>query len=583
MKRAIAGIIIFLTLGLCASIAIAWLSACFTTEQYVETELFPASEQMRVHVNHWPWAESVSIHAGVRWGAGADIADPTSAPPAWSNAATLTDPDQTPAWDFAAGWPMLCLDLSARPGEHPPYSPWNMAFTGAIAGQYPWEQATSNLGWTRYLPRRPMLPGLLINTLCYAIPWFIPFGVYGLIAHERAKSRARCGQCARCRYPLAKTRSETCPECGAPRGELPLFWSTRRLAWSGAIASCFALLLVGFALAFHISRPQAPLHMAAAFGDIETLDAMLADGADADESIDISYMGGYAHFYNRSAGLVDSTTPLFCAVLNGQLQTTRRLLEAGADPNWASSLGIVTPFHTACWLGDPAIVQAMLDHGADALHDPSGRGFTPASNAAGSGRIEILRILAESGIDLGAVEHGLASACSSGKTDVCMIFLDAGAVVTPGAMRNAAHSGAPAVFELMLAHGGTLNMVTEDGDTLLHCLTHHSKLTTYRERVLAAGVDINAQGMHEYTPLHIAAYHNDMEYVRFLLDHGADPTIATSSGHAPRMVTQNDEIKALLSDAEHQWTIKQSAPQNNPADDTPDKDTPPNPPFGNPE
>jgi ankyrin repeat protein len=47
------------------------------------------------------------------------------------------------------------------------------------------------------------------------------------------------------------------------------------------------------------------------------------------------------------------------------------------------------------------------------------------------------------------------------------------------------------------------------------------------ELLLAAGADIQAHGINDWTPLHYAAATNDLEAIELLLAHGADPSART--------------------------------------------------------
>lgn len=61
------------------------------------------------------------------------------------------------------------------------------------------------------LPLRPIWPGLLANTLFYALLWWLAFASLRMVRHNR---RYRRGLCPLCRYDLLADYSKGCSECG---------------------------------------------------------------------------------------------------------------------------------------------------------------------------------------------------------------------------------------------------------------------------------------------------------------------------------------------------------------------------------
>jgi len=72
-------------------------------------------------------------------------------------------------------------------------------------------------------------------------------------------------------------------------------------------------------------------------------------------------------------------TPLQTALLTGQYETAKILLDHGADALVRQSLGF-TPMHEAAILGRQDLVQLLLDHGAE-INSRSDSGRTPLSEA----------------------------------------------------------------------------------------------------------------------------------------------------------------------------------------------------------
>ncbi|GIW87841.1 MAG: glucan biosynthesis protein [Isosphaeraceae bacterium] len=72
--------------------------------------------------------------------------------------------------------------------------------------------------------------------------------------------------------------------------------------------------------------------------------------------------------------------PLVWAALRGDLETTRLLLDAGADPN-RSSADRSTALHSAAFFGQAEIVRLLLDRGAD-VNARQAAGATPLDSAS---------------------------------------------------------------------------------------------------------------------------------------------------------------------------------------------------------
>ena len=124
-----------------------------------------------------------------------------------------------------------------------------------------------------------------------------------------------------------------------------------------------------------------PLMYAVDFGDLETVKALVAAGADV------------------KIGRRNGATPLFWAS-NGPLDVLVWLLEHGADPNTITSrVRAVTPLMAAAAAGAAGNVRALLDWGAD-VNAKDDRG-TALTYAAGSDRAgtDTVRLLLDHGAD----------------------------------------------------------------------------------------------------------------------------------------------------------------------------------------
>ena len=93
-------------------------------------------------------------------------------------------------------------------------------------------------------------------------------------------------------------------------------------------------------------------------------------------------------------------TLLMLASYNGQLETTRVLLEHGGDPQLANDMGQI-PLAGAAFKGDTEMTRLLIEHGADVnARMPDGK--TPLMFAAMFNRLEIIDLLLEHGADASA-------------------------------------------------------------------------------------------------------------------------------------------------------------------------------------
>lgn len=90
---------------------------------------------------------------------------------------------------------------------------------------------------------------------------------------------------------------------------------------------------------------------------------------------------------------------LYAAALNGDAQKVKELLQAGADPDTASS--IAPPLFAATYRGHTEVVKILLNnpHRNANPNRATDEGMTPLALAAASGKLELVKVLLEYGAD----------------------------------------------------------------------------------------------------------------------------------------------------------------------------------------
>jgi ankyrin repeat protein len=301
---------------------------------------------------------------------------------------------------------------------------------------------------------------------------------------------------------------------------------------------------------------------AAHWNDLETADRLLRAGADANAANEFRM------------------TPLSQACINGSAGLVRLLLKSGAKPNIAIATG-ETPLMTCAKTGSAEAVKILVEYGAavdakepsqnqtalmwaaaerhagvvDALikahadvKASTKQGFTPIHFAARVGDLESVKLLLAAGVDVNMLTaEGPAARGTSGFTpllvatmraqvDVALYLLDHGA--DPN---NNAAGITPLHWASTSWEGFASNPVYGFEDPMSGIQDRQAKLRLVKA-LLAHGANVNARMTKRQpsfatgytdavgaTPFLLAVSVDDVEMMRILLEHGADPKIPTAT------------------------------------------------------
>ncbi len=268
------------------------------------------------------------------------------------------------------------------------------------------------------------------------------------------------------------------------------------------------------------------LHWAAANGDTETARMLIAAGANL-----------------RAMTRINGYTPLFLASREGNAAIVGALLDAGASAKTASTTGS-TPLMLAAASGNTETINRLLDAGAEIDAREHARGQTALMFAAAMNRVEAIKVLARRGASVKATSKVVdlyeltredpAGPGQGGGT---------GAAGRGGAPAPAAAAGAaprrPQVAGLDRGYNYTELIAYQGGMTPLLFTAREGHIAAAVE-LLDAGADINQpRDGDQTTPLLMAAINGHFDLAKLFLDRGADPRLAGENGATPLYAVLN--------------------------------------------
>ena len=269
------------------------------------------------------------------------------------------------------------------------------------------------------------------------------------------------------------------------------------------------------------------LHWAVHLSDANTVDLLLRAGARTDVADDTG------------------VTPLYLACLNRQGALVERLLQSRANANAALVSG-ETALMTCARTGDAAGVKALLARGASVNAKEPGRDQTALMWAAAQAHPEAVNALLEGGADVRARSRSYIQTVTSevtqraGREELNYDVPRGGST----AILFAARSGDAESARLLIAAGADVNDALPDGASAL-VVAAHSGNSAVAQVLLDKGADANVAAVG-YTALHAAVLRSDLDLVKALLAHQADPNTQMTKGTPVRRNSQDFELPKTL-------------------------------------
>ena len=299
-----------------------------------------------------------------------------------------------------------------------------------------------------------------------------------------------------------------------------------------------------------MAKPVPELLAAAKRGDIGTVQALLAKGADVNAA---TPTGGTALMAAAAAGHLDIVRALLAkgadvdardkngwsALMraakagleseDGRRDVAEALLAAGAAVDAKTTHGGATAIMIAALHDHAEMVQALVARHASINARTTDLGETALTLAAYKGHADVVRVLLAAGADVNA-------AANSGKTALIM----------------AAQKGHFETVRALLAAGADVKAADrQNGNTALIAAADilddprgdHVEVV---QALLAAGADVNAVAKDGTTPLINSCFAGTAPTVRTLLERGARVDARTNDGETPLTICVDEDSKELL-------------------------------------
>jgi ankyrin repeat protein len=319
-----------------------------------------------------------------------------------------------------------------------------------------------------------------------------------------------------------------------PDGSTPLQWAV----YEGDVDEVRRLLAAGADVSIANRYGATAMGLAAEVADTEILELVLAAGADVDSPNP------------------EGQTALMAVARTGNIAAAKLLLERGATVDARESWGGQTALMWAAARRHPEMIALLIEHGAEvdarsiyrdyprhvtAEGRPKGLdsgGFTPLLYAARENCIACVDVLLAHGADINLPDPDgvspLLLAIMNANWDLARKLIEAGADVNQWDI----YGEAPLFTAVRLSarrDGGraSIDPINEtDGKTIVRMLLERGADPNMQLFFRPADVrgSTNTRGA---TPLIRAANQGDLELVKLLLAHGADPTVYMADWQTP--------------------------------------------------
>ena len=291
----------------------------------------------------------------------------------------------------------------------------------------------------------------------------------------------------------------------------------------------------------------------------------------------------------------DKVTPLTLSSYWNNFMTVNLLLDHGADANIAAA-DAYAPLHLAVMKGNQNLVKLFLEKNA-LVNTQNADGDSPLHTAVSNGFFDITKLLIKKGSNVNVQNKEgrtpLFLGVKNKHEQLIKLLIENEADVTIGYKENSTdrinlvrgkdRGRAAWYYVLVKKHllglflkrmnGGSLDVadfgdvfrsgwgkdppegtrdkILEEGDfkeipgvTVLHFASKENNDPEIIDLLVKSGANVNAQDAEGFTPLHMAAIHDNLKIVKKLVDLEADVNIATTDGkNAAELAHLNEELE----------------------------------------
>jgi len=283
---------------------------------------------------------------------------------------------------------------------------------------------------------------------------------------------------------------------------------------------------------------RTPLMLAAKRGDVESVRDLIVRGADVNTKNNkghssLNYAAEKGHTgvvrllldngADINARSNKGSTALMLAVEGNHVDTTKLLIERGADirlKRWGCNL-----LEMAAGMGRPEIIRLLAEHGADVNEVTDENGMTPLMWAARDGRLESVKTLVSLGADVTMERDGWSAldfARRFDRDDVIGYFskeVELSQTDMNTAMILACRKGDSALALNLIDRGADINTSIRYTPLMFAVRSGDIGFTT---ALLDRGADMNIRYFGDYSALDFAIANGDVDIAMLLLNRGAE-------------------------------------------------------------